>query len=160
MSNKLKCYFAHPYSSKGTEDEAKILQILKERRIKVIDPFEEDHKIKRKFNMKEDDPFDYSNIKFNREVWIDDLRSIRRSNLVLIWIPEISMGVSAELSYALTYQHKIEHFNSGVRDDKKRIFHIQIITSVRHPLLAYALQNGNQLFNNIHDFDRMRQSEW
>ena len=42
---KLKCYFAHPYKLRDDEQKFKIMEILKERGVEVVDPFVGEEKI-------------------------------------------------------------------------------------------------------------------
>jgi nucleoside 2-deoxyribosyltransferase len=148
---KLKCYFAHPYKSRNTPEEERLIEIIENRNIEIIGPFKNEDDLLAKHGVKEyyekHPPY-----KLARTIWINDLTEIRKADIVIFWIPFRSMGTGAELQYALGIQQK--------RFKENKPYLIQIITKEVHPLIAYALHSGNQLFRSIDDFDRIRQSDW
>lgn len=159
MSEKLKCYFAHSYELKDSSTKYKIKKILETRNLEVIDPFKGEFRILRKYNIKE---LDYYNIdyKAGREMWTKDLAQIRGSDLFVGLLKEKSTGVAAELMYALEYQKRIRLSDNTKPFRERRPYLIQIISPVRHPLIAYALQYGNQHFETIKDFENLKAMRW
>jgi hypothetical protein len=138
---KLKCYFAHPYTEKDTDEKFSIMNILKERGVEVTDPFEVEEDILAKYGVKE--YYENPLYKLGRELWINDLKRIRTTDMILAWIPYPTIGVSKELQYAYLYKK-----------------FIQIISPIKHPSFAYVLTHGNQQFEDIKAFDRMRVMRW
>lgn len=165
---KLKCYFAHSFELLGSEEEKRIMRILKERRVEIINPFDKEEKLCKKYNVK--NYYDGSIYKHAREIWITDLQLIKQSNLVVVYLPENmrAIGTAAELMFALEWQKKKRSFNKhlrkkfglGMMKRKDEPFLIQIISPIKHPLFAYALMYGNQYYESIDDFERFRQSRW
>lgn len=150
---KMSCYFAHPYVTLGTEDEARILKILKSRRIRVINPFDGEAPMLKEYGI--DNTKDYYKSPYYslaKRIWTKDLKQIKNANMILVWMPVSSTGTAAELQYALDLQEK--------RKKQGIPFLIQIITSVRHPIVAYAMARGNQHFESIDDFERLNRCKW
>lgn len=137
----ITCYFAHPYNKRKSKAKYKIKQILKERSVNVIDPFIGEYKLLKEHGVKEyyDDP----KYKLAREIWIRDLQKVRECKMLLAWSPEPSLGTAVELFYAYTH-HKF----------------IQIISKKKHPLFAYVLTGGNQLFETVDDFEKFNVCRW
>ena len=142
VSKKLRCYFSHPYEKRHSKKKYRIKKVLEERGVEVIDPFIGEFKILRKHNIEEDY---YNNPKFKaaREMWIKDLKQVRECDMIVAWIPEPSIGCSAEIQYAY----------------KKKKF-IQIISPIKHPSFAYVLTGANQQFESVKDFENLRIMRW
>ena len=161
---KLCCYYAHPFSTKGSEGEKEIIKILKSRYIRITNPFDgEDDYIKKTFKVENY----YPTTPFDAGVWIWDkcIRQINNSDLFLVWIPEqkeitgslghfktTARGCYAELQYAVDLQTRRR--KAGIP------YLIQMITTDRHPIIAWALNRGNQIYNSINDFNRFREIQW
>ena len=142
---KYKCYFAHPYESRGTPEEAEIIEELKHRLVEVMNPFDgEDSMMLAKFgrtNYYPDPPY-----KMGREIWAKDLRQVSECDMILVYVPDgkrLSGGCGYELSKAYD-QHKF----------------IQIISKSRHPAFAYVLTGANQMFESIKDWKGNRKLRW
>ena len=134
---KVKCYFAHPYESRDTQEEAEIIAELKSRHIEVINPFDdEDEMMLEKYgrtNYYPDPPY-----KLARDIWCKDLRQVSEADMFLVYVPDgqrLSGGCGYEMAEAYK-QHKF----------------IQIISSSRHPAFAYVLTGSTQMFNSIKDW--------
>lgn len=140
---KLKVYFAHPYSTRGGKGEAEILDILTDRPLEVINPFDsEDNIMLKKYGRTKyypDPPY-----KLGRDIWMQDLRQVAKADMLVAWAPDRgSMGTGVEIFHA--YQlHKF----------------IQIISAIKHPLFAWVLTGGNQQFVDIADFRRLKPLRW
>jgi len=147
MSKKLKCYLAHPYNCKDSEDKKKIMSILEERRVDVLDPFLAEGNLLKKYGAKEyySGPYHQKDAqyKLGREIWINDLIRVRKCDMILAWLPYPSIGTAAEL------------FEAFIRGK-----FIQIISPMKHPLFAYVTCGGNQQFETVHDFDKLRKFRW
>lgn len=137
----IKCYFAHPYNKRKSKDKYKIKKILKERNVDVIDPFIGEFKLLKEHGV--DEYYNDPKYKLAREIWIRDLQKVRECEMLLAWSPEPSLGTAVELFYAYT-QKKF----------------IQIISAKKHPLFAYVLTGGNQLFETIDEFDKFNVYRW
>jgi len=149
---------AHPYNKKSTPNKYKIKRILKERGVEVIDPFIGEFKLMREHGIK--DYYDKPDYKVAREMWVKDLAQIRDCNMILVWLPHDSIGTAAELMYALEWQKRIRYQDKELPSDERRAFLIQIIAAKKHPLFAYALQFGNQQFENVIAFEKMNVMRW
>lgn len=136
MSKKLKCYFAHPGRTKGSKEEAEIIEELKARRIIVYNPF--DDMIQKRKEFLED--YDY---KLARRIWINDFKLLVEADMVLAYQPVGTAGTGAEIVWAYIH-HKF----------------IQIISPIRHPLFAYVLTGGNQMFETIEEWKNHKQMRW
>ena len=144
-NEKIKCYFAHSWRSKDHPDKFRIIRALNESRVDVIDPFVGEDKLCEEYGQKEYHPnCDY---RLGRAIWIKDLAQIREADIFLMWVDSKNegsyMGVSYELGYA---------FNLGK--------HIQIISDLRHPYMAYVLSGGNIQYDTIEDFENSRKLRW
>lgn len=137
----INCYFAHPYNKRKSKVKYRIKKILRARNVNVIDPFIGEYKILKEHGVKEyyEDP----KYKLAREIWIRDLQKVRECQMLLAWSPEPSLGTAVELFYAYT-QKKF----------------VQIISEKKHPLFAYVLTGGNQLFETVDDFDAFNVCRW
>jgi len=144
-SGKLKCYFAHPWRSRESPDKKRIIAALEGMKIEVVDPFMGEDNLCTKYGEK--DYYPNCNYKLGRALWIKDLAQIRDCDMFLMWadskIPGRFMGISYELAYA---------FALGK--------HIQIISDLRHPYMAYVLCHGNRQYNNIEDFEKSCRIRW
>ena len=142
---RLKCYFAHSWRSKNDPDKFRIISALNSSRVDVIDPFEGEDKICAEYGEK--DYYPGRIYKLGRAIWIKDLAQIREADIFLMWINSKKtgryMGVSYELAYA---------FGLGK--------HIQIISDLRHPYMAYVLCDGNRQYDTIEDFENSRRIRW
>ena len=142
---KYKCYFAHPYESRGTPEEAEIIEELKSRLVEVLNPFDgEDEMMLKKYgrtNYYPDPPY-----KMGREIWAKDLRQVAEADMILVYVPagvRLSGGCGIEMFHA--YQlHKF----------------IQIISISKHPAFAYVLTGANQMFESIKDWKGNRKLRW
>ena len=154
--NKLRVYFAHPSKMIGSDDEKRIIQILKDRKLDVINPFDEEASIRIQINLKtwkDTMPKDFA-----RKLWVNDLAFINTSDIIVAWFPLYeAIGTAAEVQHALDLQKKYYYTRKNY---KSKGLLIQIISKIRHPLFAYALQHGNQLYDTIDDFERFKQSDW
>lgn len=141
----LKCYFAHSWRSKDHPDKFRILEALKKMKIEVIDPFVGEDDLC--FQYDERDYYPNCNYKLGRAIWVKDLAQIRDCDMFLMWVdssaPGRFMGTSYELAYA---------FGLGK--------HIQIISDLRHPCMAYVLCHGNRQYDTIEDFEHSRRIRW
>lgn len=173
---KIKCYFAHPFRTIGSEGEKRIISALERRGVIVINPFIGEDKLCEKYNVKSYYPKTLR--KLGREIWIKDLKQIKESNLFLMWSPEFSgeygahfnttaRGCYAELQYAIVLQRQKKLVDKKIRERygigisrKDEPYLIQMITKDRHPIIAYALQSGNQLYSTIEEFEKLKQSKF
>ncbi len=135
---KLKCFFSHPYNTKGSLEEAEIVAELKARQVEVINPLEYVKEIKDfRFNIS------YKTI---RDYWTKDLKNISECDMILIYVPEgtkLSGGCGIQMFHA--YQlHKF----------------IQIITDNPHPAIAWVLTGANQIYETIKDWKGFHQMRW
>jgi len=166
---KLRCYLAHPFELLGSEEEKRLIRILKERRLEIINPFEKQTEKDRK-NYTDTDNYGVIYYKKARDIWIEDLSTIKKVNLFVCYLPRgiVSIGTAAELMFALEWQKTKRNFNKhlrkkfglGIMKRRDEPFLIQIISPIKHPLFAYALMYGNQYYESIDDFERFRQSRW
>lgn len=144
INEKLKCYFAHSWRSKDHPDKKRIVAALERMKIEVIDPFNNEDDLCVEYGEKEYYP--NCNYKLGRAMWIKDLEQIRKCDMFLLWStsdqPQ-SAGKFYELAYA---------FDHGK--------HIQIISDLRHPCMAYVLCHGNRQYNTIEDFENARRIRW
>lgn len=94
----MRIYFAHPFATIGTEDEARILAELKKRGEEIHNPFEND---KDKEWMKRFRKGEFSLKDAERLVELD-LAAIDRSDAVLVWLPTgiYTCGTICEMVYA------------------------------------------------------------
>ena len=158
---KLRAYFAHPYKTIGSEGEKRIIDILEERKVKVINPFDTEDDVLEKYN---DKPLR----KLGRDIWIKDLNQISKCNIFVVWMPDMPVfGCAAELQYALEWQKEKREINRHIRmktgvgfDRQDEPYLIQMITKRKNPLIAYAIDYGNQLFETIDEFDKLQISRW
>jgi len=145
IDGNLSCYFAHSWISKDHPDKIRIVKALEEMKIEVIDPFNGEDDLCTKHG--EIDYYPNCNYKLGRDIWVKDLGQIREADMFLMWIdssaPGRFMGTSYEMAYA---------FNLGK--------HIQIISDLRHPYMAYVLCDGNRQYNTIEDFENQRRIRW
>lgn len=155
---RLKCYFAHPHKAKDTQEAKRIIDILKSRKVKVVNPFDGEDEICKKYGVETYYPS--TPYKLGREFWIKDLRQLDNCNMALFWLPKeyTPKGCFAELQHAIEYQNrKIRRYTALKMENG---YFIQIITEFRHPIIAWALCYNNQLYDNIDDFERHRQAKW
>lgn len=140
-----KCYFAHPYESRDSPEEAEIIAELESRGCTVLNPFDgEDELMLEKYgrtNYYPDPPY-----KLGREIWMKDERQVSESDMILVYVPDgtrLSGGCGIEMRMAYLW-HKF----------------IQIISKSRHPAFAYVLTGGNQMFDSIDNWKRNKQLRW
>jgi len=157
---KLKCYFAHPFRSKDTEEAKRIIEILKGRRVEVINPFVGEDKMAEKHGV--EGYYPTTPYKLGREIWVKDLDQIDNCNMALFWLPEgyTIVGCYAEIQHVIEYQNRIMRRNIYIDPNEQEPYLVQFITEIRHPLIAWALCYGNQLYNDIDEFERFRQTRW
>ncbi len=154
--NKLRVYFAHPSKMIDSDDEKRIIEILKSRQLDVINPFEKEASIRAQIDLKTWKGSMPKNIA--RQLWISDLSFINICDIIVAWFPIYeAIGTAAEVQHALDLQKKYYYTRKNY---KSKGILIQIISKIRHPLFAYALQHGNQLYDTIDDFERFRLSDW
>jgi nucleoside 2-deoxyribosyltransferase len=138
---KLKCYFAHPFETRGSPEEKEILEELESRRLNVHEPFTEEDCILKKYG-KTHYYMDGKPIYFElaREIWTKDLGAIKNSDIVVAYLPNRQIGTSMEVAVAYEYKK-----------------FIQIISPIKHPSFAvYA----DQLFETIADWKRYKEVKW
>ena len=142
---KLKCYFAHTYESKDSPAAKEIIEELGSRGVIVVNPFDgEDEMMLKKYgrtNYYPDPPY-----KLGREIWAKDERQVSDCDMILVYVPEgvrLSGGCGVEMRMAYLWGK-----------------FIQIISMSRHPVFAYVLTGGNQMFENIADWKIYRQVRW
>lgn len=157
---KLKCYFAHPFKSKDTEEAKRIIEILESRRVEVLNPFTGEDEMAKKHGVKGYYPT--TPYKLGREIWAKDMLQINNCNMTLFWLPEgyTIVGCYAEIQHAVEHQNGLMRKNIHLHPDDQEPHLIQFITEKRHPLIAWALCYNNQLFDNIDNFERYRQTRW
>lgn len=175
---KLKAFFCHPFNCNENEMVCLIKNILKERKVKV----EEIQPIKNYSDIHFSEEFDINELnkrqqeieynisrKGQRDKWIEWMNKIKECNLFIVWIPrgEDIRNCYALLQYALMWQKERRSINRRIRertginfDRKDKPYLIQIITKIWVPLIAYAVDYGNQLFKSVEDFERLRISRW
>ena len=150
----LKCYFSHPVRSRGIYGEQRIMDIIKSRRVEVINSYDKDIGVSMKYT-----PGSYS---YWRTIWTENIKQMDKCNIALFWLPEkfeIS-GCFAELQHIVEYQNRIMRRNIHLNVDEQEPYLIQIITRLRNPIIAWALCYNNQLYDNIEDFEKFRQTKW
>ncbi len=147
MGKVMRCYFAHPIESRGTPEEAEIIEELNLRRVVVHNPFDgEDEMMLEKYGRTKyypDPPFE-----LGIEIWMSCLRQVARDDMIVVYVPDgerLSGGVGIEMFHAW----QMKKF-------------IQIISKDKHPSIAYVLKHsrGGQLFNSIEDWKNQRQARW
>ncbi len=141
----LSCYFAHSWISKDNPDKIRIVKALEQMKIEVIDPFTNEDKLCEEFG--ETDYYPFCNYKLGRAIWVKDLAQIRQADMFLMWVDSHMQGRFMGTSYELAYA-----FNLGK--------HIQIISDLRHPYMAYVLCGGNRQYDTIEDFENSRRIRW
>lgn len=150
VSYKLKVYFAHPHAFKDTLEAKRIIEILKERRVEVINPFDgEDEMMLTKYNRTyyyPDPPR-----KLGVDIWKQDLRRVTECDMIVVYVPE-GQRLSGGCSWELNEAYRLNKF-------------IQIISSNKHPIFAFVLEgkgriSENQMFETIDDFERLREINW
>jgi len=147
---KMRCYFAHPEQYKNREDKYRIIEELESRRLIVLDPFEEEKEVLKKFGT--GSYFEGETYELARAIWTKCLGLISSAQIMVAWIPIIdeeflrkeptyhTIGVGEEIAHAYN----------------KRKF-IQIISPIHHPSFAvYA----DQYFEDIDGWERMRKYKW
>ena len=167
---KLRCYFAHPFRSIGLDGEKRIIEILESRRVEVVNPFTGENDMAKKYGV--DAYYPKTPYKLGRDIWTKDLSQLNQCNMALFWIPEdkdlppiynfmtTARGCYAEIQHAVEYQNMVLRRDRLRREEDKKGYFIQIITKDRHPIIAWALCNGNQLYDDIDSFERFRQKRW
>jgi len=142
---KIKCYFAHPYESRDSPEEAEIIEELEFRRIEVINPFDgEDEMMLKKYGRTKyypDPPY-----KLAREIWIKDERQVAEADMILVYVPEgtrLSGGCGIEMRKAYDWGKLI-----------------QIISASKHPAFAYVLTGANRQFETIKDWKVFKEMRW
>jgi len=147
---------------KDTKEAKRILEILEDRRIQIINPFVADNKIYEKHGVK--GYFPTTPYKLGRDIWTKVMNQLNTSNMALFWIPEdkrlppighfmtTARGCYAEIQEAVNIQHR--------RNRQNIPYIIQFITKDKHPLIAWALCSPNQLYDGIYEFEHFRQTRW
>ena len=103
--NKLRVYFAHPSKKKGSDEEKRIIEILENRQLDVINPFEEEKKLDLEYDWKTWESSLPKNIA--RKLWIQDLSFVSICDILVAWFPLYkAIGTAAELQFALDLQKK------------------------------------------------------
>ena len=145
MPVKYKCYFAHPYESRGTPEEAEIIEELKSRRVEVVNPFnDEDEMMLAEYgrtNYYPDPPY-----KMARGIWGKDERQVNECDMILVYVPEgtrLTGGCGIEMRMAYLW-HK----------------YIQIISKSKHPAFAYVLTGANVMFESIEAWKNNKRLVW
>jgi len=136
---KLKCYFAHPYTTKGTSEEKEIIEELKSRRLDLYEPFTSEGKLLEKYGVKEyyTGPIYYE---MAREIWTKDIGAVKKSDIIVAYLPHPSMGTAMEIATAYEFKK-----------------FIQIISPMKHPSFSiYA----DQLFESIQAWKNHKQYKW
>ena len=151
---KVKCYFAHPWSRHNSNGEKRIMSILRSRGVEVINPFDGEDEVLQKYGIEKNSYYYKPIYKLAREIWIKDLKQIESCDMLLVWLPEKSIGTPQEISYAYHVVNRLRK-----RDGKPPIF-IQIISSIKHPSFAYYLTGGNQYFSSISAFEHLKPERW
>jgi len=142
---RMKAYLAHSWRSRHHPDKYRIISILNERGVDVIDPFEGEDKLCREFGEENY----YPNCKFDlgRSMWRKDLQQIDSCDMLVAWVPNHIdgrfIGTSFELGYAYI----------------KRKF-IQIISPLRHPAFAFLKKKKAQVFESVDDFEKLKEMWW
>jgi len=150
--SKLRCYFAHPYHYKDTDDKYRIIEEMISRRFEILDPFKEEKKTLEKFGVT--DYFSGESYELARAIWTQCLGLISSAQIVVAWIPSIdelflskkamyhTIGTAEEIAYAY----------------EKGKF-IQIISPIHHPSFAvYA--SDKQYFETIHEWTWHKHYIW
>lgn len=131
-------YFAHPFITRGSIEEKEILEELELRRLMVYEPFKKEEEILKSYNV--DDYYTRPYWELARRIWTQDLGRIKKSDIMLAWLPEKSIGTAMEIAVAYEY-------------DK----FIQIISPIKHP--SYAIY-ADQLFESITDWKNYKVYKW
>jgi len=146
MIKKFKCYFAHPYPSIGSPEEIEILEELKNRRVDVVNPFddEDDFMLTKhgRTSYYPDPPY-----KMARGMWIKDLRQVAKCDMILVYVPD-GMRLSGGCGIEMFHAWQLKKF-------------IQVISNHWHPAIAYVLDSkGNQFFNTVEQWKKHKQVKW
>lgn len=134
---KYKCYFAHPGRTHGTPEEIEIVNELEFRQVEVHNPFDT------QLHMNVENWKEQLEYKKARDIWIEDFNAVYKADMILAYQPFGTAGTGAEIIFAYL-NHKF----------------IQIISPIRHPLFAYVLTGGNQMFLTIDDWKNHKQFRW
>ena len=141
----MKCYFAHPFKLRFSEEKKEIMEILKDRGIDVLDPFIDEEKINIEYGAKNyyDDAIK-NRLKLGQKIWQHDLDRVLKCDMILVWQPHATTGCTVEMWEAFR-NHKF----------------IQIIAPNQHPVFAYILKTGrNQQFRRIEEFKKLQKWKW
>lgn len=143
MNKKLKCYFAHPWDTRGSEEEKRIIKALEDRRVEVCNPFDGEEGLWAKYNRKAYYP--NPPYKLGREIWILDLHRVKMCDMLVAYLPHTAMCTAVELAEA----YRLEKF-------------IQVISPMKHPLIAYVLDRDgkSQLFKTVEQFEKLKPQRW
>lgn len=131
-----KCYFAHPGRTKGSKEEAEIIEELESRRVIIYNPFDDILNTRERF-------LENRTYKQARQIWINDFKHVVDCDMLLAYQPVGTAGTGAEILWAYIH-HKF----------------IQIISPIRHPLFAYVLTKGNQFYDSIESWKNFRETRW
>jgi len=145
MTKKLKAYLAHSWRSRDHPDKQRIIDILKQRRVDVIDPFDGEEELCAKFG--ETDYYPNCNYKLGRAIWDKDMQQVRNCDVLIAWIPDDVEGRFMGTSYEICYAHEHNKF-------------IQIISPLKHPFFAFLVSKGHQWYGSIESFERLRKEKW
>lgn len=137
----ISCYFAHPCDTKGSEEEKRIKMELKLRGVNVHDPFENEEKILKKYEI--DDYYNDPRWQIGRDIWTSDIGMIKKCSMLLAYIPDYGcLGTAAELATAY----------------ENRKF-IQIISPIQHPMFS-VYSDPEHFFKKISDWENWRPFKW
>ena len=140
-----KCYFAHPYGKRGGLGERRIIKTLEKRGIEPINPFDGEDKFLAERGIEGGKYYKKPLFDVACEMWEMDMKSVADTDILLAWIPKLSLGTPQELAIAAML------LGHG----------IIIISSIRHPSIAFYKQNyGARLYDSIDDFENNIESSW
>lgn len=95
-----KIYFAHPFKKKGTKMESKIIELLSNQGLDVIDPFKGEEDILRKYGIT--NYYDNPSKQLSREIYRRDYESVHSCDFLFAWLPTdvYTIGTPIEFSWA------------------------------------------------------------
>ncbi len=131
---RLKAYFIHGFIGfDDCKEYEKIIDILASRKVKIHEQIVGNAE------------YSYED---GREVYLNHLRRIRECDMVVAWMPHRNEAYP-NIAYSLCY--------TFTQVPSK---FIQVITPLKYAYLAYIISGGNQLFEDIEAFEKLRRLKW
>lgn len=137
---RAKVYYAHPYKTRGTHIEERIIDELKSRRLIIHEPFTKEAEVLSKYGVEE--YYERPYFELARDIWTKDRGRVIKSDIIVAHIPDDIQAIGTAMEVAIAYE-----FGKF----------IQIISPMKHP--SFALY-ADQLFETVEDWERKRIYKW